>query len=85
MEASTARYVWGQRVRAAANLFNDGSYPDQPCDALLIQSGDTGEVLQIGKHTGSGAFVYMVEFAQGRVVGCLEPELLPLHLNGGAL
>lgn len=83
--ASTERYGWGQRVQAAADLFNDGSYPEQAVDALLIPGGETGEIVQIGKHTDSGTIVYMVEFAHNRIVGCLEPELLPLHSNGGAL
>lgn len=85
MDANAARYVWGQRVQAAADLFNDGTYPEQPADALLIASGEGGEIVQIGKHTDSGTVVYMVEFARSRVVGCLEPELLPLQSNGGAL
>jgi nitrogen fixation protein NifZ len=85
MDASTPRYTWGQRVQAAEDLFNDGTYPEQPLEALLIQSGETGEIVQIGKHTDSGTVVYMVEFARNRVVGCLEPELLPSQSNGGAL
>jgi nitrogen fixation protein NifZ len=85
MDASTPRYTWGQRVQAAEDLFNDGTYPEQPLEALLVQSGETGEIVQIGKHTDSGTVVYMVEFARNRVVGCLEPELLPSQSNGGAL
>ena len=85
MGASAPRYAWGQRVQAAADLFNDGSYPEQPAEALLVQSGDAGEIVQIGKHTDSETVVYMVEFARNRVVGCLEPELLPSQSNGGAL
>lgn len=85
METTRPIYVWGQRVQAAADLFNDGSYPEHPVEALLAQSGDAGEIVQIGKHTDSGTFVYMVEFAQNRVVGCLEPELSPLESNEGAL
>lgn len=85
MDASTPRYTWGQRVLAAEDLFNDGTYPEQPLKALLVQSGETGEIVQIGKHTDSGTVVYMVEFARNRVVGCLEPELLPSQSNGGAL
>ena len=85
MDASTPRYTWGQRVQAAEDLFNDGTYPEQTLEALLVQSGETGEIVQIGKHTDSGTVVYMVEFARNRVVGCLEPELLPSQSNGGAL
>jgi nitrogen fixation protein NifZ len=85
MDANAARYMWGQRVQAAEDLFNDGTYPEQPLEALLVQSGETGEIVQIGKHTDSGTVVYMVEFARSRVVGCLEPELLPLQSMEGAL
>jgi nitrogen fixation protein NifZ len=85
MDASTPRYTWGQRVQAAEDLFNDGTYPEQPLEALLVQSGEAGEIVQIGKHTDSGTIIYMVEFARSRVVGCLEPELLPLQSMEGAL
>jgi nitrogen fixation protein NifZ len=85
MDAHKARYGWGERVRAAADLFNDGSYPEQPVDIRLVQCGEAGEIVQVGQHTDSGTVVYMVEFAQDRVVGCLEPELLPLQSNGGVL
>ena len=37
MEASAPRYKWGQQVQAAADLYNDGSYPEHPYDALLVQ------------------------------------------------
>ena len=29
-------YQWGQKVRALADLANDGSFPDHPADALLV-------------------------------------------------
>ena len=45
MESSAPRYEWGQRVEAAADLFNDGSYPQQPSEALLVQNGEAGEVV----------------------------------------
>jgi nitrogen fixation protein NifZ len=83
MEASAPRYELGQRVHAAADLLNDGSYPEQPSEALLVKSGEAGEVVQVGRHTDSGTVVYMVEFALNRVVGCFEHELSPAKLNGG--
>ena len=30
MEATTTFFAWGQRVKAAVDLFNDGSYPEHP-------------------------------------------------------
>jgi nitrogen fixation protein NifZ len=84
METSAPRYEWGQRVQMAADLFNDGSYPDRPLEALLVKSGEAGEVVQVGHHTDSGTVVYMVEFARNRVVGCFEQELEPWQSNEGA-
>lgn len=78
IEPATPKYQWGQKVRALVDLVNDGSYPDQPEDALLAAEGDPGEIVQVGLHTESNTPVYMVEFATNRVVGCLEEEITPL-------
>jgi nitrogen fixation protein NifZ len=77
MEAGMPRFEWGQRVKAAMDLFNDGSYPAGPSDALLVGAGEAGEIVQVGRHVDSGSFVYMVEFALNQVIGCVEPELMP--------
>lgn len=71
------KYQWGQRVQALIDLRNDGTYPDQSADALLVQSGERGEIVQIGTHVESGIPVYMVEFGERHVVGCLEEEIAP--------
>ena len=84
METSAPRYEWGQHVQATANLFNDGSYPEQPSEALLVQDCEAGEVMQVSHHTDSGTVVYMVEFPLNKVVGCVEQELSTQQSNGGA-
>ncbi len=75
------KYHEGQRVAAAADLFNDGSHPERPAEALLVEAGSTGEVVQVGRHVDENLPIYMVDFiaADGRpcVVGCLEEELAP--------
>jgi nitrogen fixation protein NifZ len=71
-------YQWGQRVRALNDLHNDGSYPDAPAEALLVKSGDGGEIVQVGTHTDSNTPIYLVEFGERLVVGCLEEEIAPL-------
>ncbi|TWB21809.1 nitrogen fixation protein NifZ [Nitrospirillum amazonense] len=70
-------YQWGQRMRAVIDLINDGSYPDMPADALLAASGTVGEIVQVGTHVDSGTPIYLVEFADHRVIGCLEEEIAP--------
>jgi nitrogen fixation protein NifZ len=69
-------YQWGQRVSAVIDLYNDGSYPDQPSEALLVAVGQIGEIVQIGTHTESNTPVYLVEFGELQVVGCLEEEIV---------
>jgi len=69
------KYDWGQRVVAAIDLFNDGSFPDCETDTLLVEQGCTGEIVQVGMHEESATPVYMVEFPSNRVVGCLEDEI----------
>lgn len=79
---SNPRFDWGQRVQAAKDMFNDGTYPEQPENALLVREGEAGEIVQVGKHLDSGAIVSMVEFATDQVVGCFEPELMSRELGG---
>jgi nitrogen fixation protein NifZ len=69
------KFEWGQRVSAVDDLYNDGSFPDQPADVLLVKAGDAGEIVQIGTHTETGTHIYLVEFGERLVVGCLEGEL----------
>ena len=69
------KFQWGRRVRAVVDLFNDGSYPELEPEALLAPAGEAGEVVQIGAHVESRTTVYLVEFENKRVVGCLEEEI----------
>ena len=39
------KYQDGMRVKATADLHNDGSYPDYPPDSLLVATGMTGEII----------------------------------------
>jgi nitrogen fixation protein NifZ len=75
-DPQAARYQWGQSVRAAVDLYNDGSWPDAPEDALLVVAGGPGEIVQVGHHADAKVPVYMVDFGVA-VLGCLEEELAP--------
>lgn len=69
------KYEWGQRVVAGTDLFNDGSYPDHDADALLVACGSVGEVVQVGMHLETDRPVYLVQFSDRCVVGCIEDEI----------
>ncbi|GAB4358767.1 MAG: hypothetical protein Kow0026_19900 [Oricola sp.] len=77
IEPRMPKYRSGQPVWAAADLYNDGSHPHAAGDALLVRSGEAGEIVQVGMHEESNTPVYMVEFASRHVVGCLEEEISP--------
>jgi len=75
-DPQAARYQWGQSVRAAVDLYNDGSLPDVPEDALLVVAGGPGEIVQVGHLAEAQVPIYMVDFGVA-VLGCLEEELAP--------
>ena len=77
MEPRQPKYDWGLRVVARMDLFNDGSFPDKPEGELLVPQSEAGEIVNVGVHEDSGWPVYLVEFAQGMVIGCLEEEIAP--------
>lgn len=74
-EPRQPKYQWGQEVRAAIDLYNDGSLPDIAERQLMIAAGGPGEVVQIGHHTEANLPIYMVDFGLC-VLGCLEDEIL---------
>jgi nitrogen fixation protein NifZ len=73
-EPRAPRYQWGQSVRAAVDLYNDGSLPEVEEDRLLIVAGGPGEIVQIGHHTEANVPMYLVDFGLC-VLGCLEDEI----------
>ncbi len=76
IEPRMPKYGWGQRVRASVDLLNDGSYPGSAEGALLVATGDSGEIVNVGTHVESNTPIYLVEFPENCVVGCLEEELV---------
>lgn len=73
------KYQWGQPVKAAADLYNDGSLPDAPDeDILLVVAGGPGEIVQIGHHEEANVPIYLVDFGTV-VLGCLEEEIAPME------
>lgn len=77
IEPRLPKYQWGMRVRCLIDLVNDGSYPNAEEDAVLAAAGALGEIVQVGSHTDSNTPVYIVEFNEKFVIGCLEEEIEP--------
>jgi len=77
METMNPRFEPGQRVRAAENLFNDGTYAEQLAHALLVRRGEAGDVVRVARRVDSGTVIYMVEFALNQVIACVDRELMP--------
>ena len=77
IEPREAKYQWGQRIVATVDMYNDGSYPDREPEALLVGNGTAGEIVNVGYHEELNLPVYLVEFQEGGVVGCLEEEITP--------
>lgn len=77
IEPREAKYQWGQRMVATADLFNDGTYPEREPEVLLVSTGTPGEIVNVGYHEELNLPVYLVEFEAGGVVGCLEEEITP--------
>ncbi len=76
-EPRMPKYDWGMKVKTLIELHNDGSYPDAPAEALLVGLGAVGEIVQVGTHTESNTPIYLVEFNERLVIGCLEEEIEP--------
>jgi nitrogen fixation protein NifZ len=78
IEPRQPKFQWGQQVRCTIDLVNDGSYPNAAEDALLVAAGGVGEIVQVGAHVDSNTPIYLVEFDQKYVIGCLEEEITPV-------
>lgn len=78
IEPRLPKYDWGQRVQTVVDLFNDGSFPGSGDAALLVGTGARGEIVQVGTHAEANVPVYLVEFSDQLVIGCLEEEILPV-------
>lgn len=76
IEPRPPSFVWGQHVVALCDLHNDGSHPGHAPDALLVQAGSVGRVVNVGHATEANEPVYLVEFGT-LVVGSVDDELAP--------
>ncbi|WP_027515621.1 nitrogen fixation protein NifZ [Bradyrhizobium sp. WSM1417] len=79
IEIRLPKYRSGQRVKAAIDLLNDGSFPDASAEECLVSVGQIGEIVQVGRHTEANRPIYMVDFGKQLVVGCLEAEISSVH------
>lgn len=69
-----AKYQWGNRVVAATDIINDGSYPNKAEGEVIVAKDEAGVVRQIGQDEEKTTYLYIVEFGD-RLVGCFEDEI----------
>ena len=79
MDLRVPRFDWGLKVLACEDIFNDGSYPGEDAGALLVGKDSPGEIVRVGHHEEGNMPLYLVEFGNGMVIGCLEDEIKPLE------
>ncbi|MBU2719937.1 MULTISPECIES: nitrogen fixation protein NifZ [Acidithiobacillus] len=77
MDLRPPRFDWGLSVLARDDILNDGTYPGEAEQAVLVPKDSPGEIVRVGHHEESNMPLYLVEFANGKVVGCLEEEIVP--------
>ncbi len=68
-------FEWGQRVRAAIDIADDGTHPAAKPGEPLVRAGAYGEVVRVGRHVEADVPVYLVDFGGALVVGCLAADL----------
>ncbi len=78
IERRNARYDWGLRVVVKEDIVNDGTFPGEQENALLVPAQSVGEIVRVGHHEEINVPVYLVEFGNGKVIGCLEDEIFPM-------
>ncbi|MBB4397114.1 nitrogen fixation protein NifZ [Bradyrhizobium sp. CIR48] len=66
------KYRRGQRVKTAVDLINDHSFPDTEPEGVLLAAGATGEIINVATHTEANVPIYIVDFGEQLLIGCLE-------------
>lgn len=70
-----SRYKIGDTVKTKKKIRNDGTFPGLDWDAMLLEKGEVGVILDTGTFLLTKT-VYTVYFPRlGIFVGCLEHEL----------
>lgn len=73
------RWDHGDAVRLTRNVRNDGTFPGVPTGELLVRRGRIGHVRGVGSFL-QDQIIYSVHFfAEGRLVGCREDELVGVN------
>ena len=70
------RWDYGDSVRVARNVRNDGTFPGVDTGALLVRRGSVGHVVNVGTFL-QDQIIYSVHFLEADcIVGCREEELI---------
>lgn len=64
-------------VSAAIDIYTDETLPGSDEGELLVAKDTPGEVIIVAPYQDNGWPVYLVKFANGLILGCLETEIDP--------
>lgn len=81
---SNYELVPGDTIFASVDIYNDGSFPETPENALLVKSGTRGVIINEGhlEHDPNRQ-IFLVKFEQedsdlGPAVGCWPEDIRPV-------
>ncbi|MDA9537619.1 nitrogen fixation protein NifZ [Bradyrhizobium sp. USDA 3311] len=77
-EPGFPKYRRGQRVKTVVDLVNDRSFPNTEPEGVLLAAGATGEIINVAIHTDANVPIYIVDFGEQLLIGCLEEEITVL-------
>ncbi|WP_036043259.1 nitrogen fixation protein NifZ, partial [Bradyrhizobium yuanmingense] len=57
---------------------SSSSFPNAEPEGVLLAAGATGEIIKVAIHTEANVPVYIVDFGEALLIGCLEEEITVL-------
>ena len=76
MNLTEQNYDWNLHVHAGVDIYTDETLPGKDEGQLLVAKDTPGEVINVAPYQDNGWPVYLVEFANGLILGCLETEII---------
>lgn len=76
--AARSKISIGPARENGSQSHQDESVATAPPDGILVGAGAIGEIVRVAMHTEASVPIYLVDFGERLVVGCLEEEITVL-------